>query len=63
MAQGLLNKISSGPGFMEKGGLGKESHPPSRVNIGDRYEKNLTPLPADLGGNYRIYSNKRPASN
>ena len=29
---------------MEKGGLGKESHPPSRVNIGDRYEKKLDPF-------------------
>ena len=52
MAQGLINNIFSGPGLMEKGGLGKESHPPSRVNFGDRYEKDLTPLPADLGGNY-----------
>ena len=44
MAQGLINNISSGPGFMEKGGRGKESHPPSRVNIGDRYEKKLDPF-------------------
>ena len=44
MAQGLINNISSGPGFMEKGGLGKESHPPSRVDIGDRYEKKLDPF-------------------
>ena len=44
MEQGLINNISSGPGFMEKGGLGKESHPPSRVNFGDRYEKKLDPF-------------------
>ena len=44
MEQGLINNISSGPSFMEKGGLGKESHPPSRVNIGDRYEKKLDPF-------------------
>ena len=44
MAQGVINNISSGPGFMEKGGLGKESHPPSRVNIGDRYAKKLDPF-------------------
>ena len=44
MAQGLINNISSGPGFMQKGGLGKESHPHSRVNIGDRYEEKLDPF-------------------
>ena len=44
MEQGLINNISSGPGFMEKGGLGIESHPPSRVVIGDRYAKKLDPF-------------------
>ena len=44
MAQGLINNVCSGPGFMEKGGLGRESHPPSRVNIGDRYGKKLDPF-------------------
>ena len=29
---------------MEKGGLGKESHPPSRVNISDLCEKKLDPF-------------------
>ena len=44
MAQGLINNVSSGPGFMEKGGLGKESHLPSRVNISDLCEKKLDPF-------------------